>query len=342
VRFAGFCSFVRTHPLPINAEDLNTWMRVLSNLVENSDIERPTDFVDALKAITQIEAQLDRILEYLAEGSDIGAFNRQQVREERIKAALILKGDAWKERILEAEGHAYFKGQIEFLLKFSGILDHWLLHKSVAWPDDENCELLMVFDQYLQKSRAIFDADGLRRFAENKAERALLALGDYTLSYGKNKSFLQNRVTSGERRPTWKLLLRGHVSDAEHEGKRELVRRLLDEIALPQKVQECLDEVIGTAAASEPWREMLIELPELIAYCGQRMFRLFDDGSAFLISKLRTSSEHVELGSYFLYRTLLSEMHARGDLSPFAPDYKRAKTEDFTPFALLSDRAKIT
>ena len=176
VKFAAFCAFVRTHRNSWNPDSCDQWLRVISNLVENSDIERPSDFVDALRSLRQLEVHADRILEYLAEGSDVSAFNRQQVREERVKAALMLKGELWTKSILLAERHGYFRGQIEFLLKFSGILDHWLEHKSITWSVDAQKQAQILFSNYLETAEAVFDTGGLRLFEDNKWERALLAL----------------------------------------------------------------------------------------------------------------------------------------------------------------------
>jgi hypothetical protein len=275
-------------------------------------------------------------LDYLAEGSEVNAFNRQQVREERIKAALMLEREAWKELIFSAERHGYFNGQIEFLLKFSGILDHWLAHKSIAWSDEEHTHAQNLFSDYLEKANAAFDANGLRLFSDNRWERALLALGDYTLSHGRNWSFLQNRVGSGERRPTWKLLLRGHMTDAVHERKRLLVKALFDKIDLQREIEDSLEEVSRTVSTEEPWRRMLVEAPRMIAYCGQKMFRFLNDGSVYLISKLRTTSDHVELWSYYLYHTALVPMRDGGGLSPFTVSYISANNEDYVPFISLT------
>jgi len=330
-KFAAFCAFIRLHRLPADRESLNRWLRVISNLVENSDIERPSDFIDALRSLGQLEPHMDRILDYLAAGSEVTAFNRQQVREERIKAALIMKSETWRERIFAAEGHDYFKGQVEFLLKFSGILDHWLEHKAIAWSAEENTNAQRHFSDYLEKAAAVFDRNGLRRFDENKCERALLGLGDYRLAYSRNHSFLQNRVGGGGRRPTWKLLLRGHMLDSGHGKKRLLVKDLLDKLDLKKAVEASLDDVIKARSVKEPWREMLVEAPQMIAYCDQKMFRRVVNGAVYLISKLRTSSEHVELWTYYLYQKI------RGSeaLSPFTIAYFPSYTDDDVPFAQL-------
>ena len=50
----------------------------------------------------------------------VSGFNEQQIAEEKLKAELILAEDAWRELIDRAEGHGYFRGQIEFLLDFCG------------------------------------------------------------------------------------------------------------------------------------------------------------------------------------------------------------------------------
>ncbi|WP_051862609.1 DUF262 domain-containing protein [Ferrovum myxofaciens] len=339
-KFAAFCAYVHTFGTSLNPENLKDWLRVVSNLVENSDIERPTDFVEVLKSIGQLENHADDILDYLANGLEVTAFNRQQVREERIKAALLLKGIDWRNLIVAAEEHGYFNGQIEFLLKFSGILDHWLLDNSIVWSDAEDVKARDRFAGYWKKARAIFDSGGLRSFPDHKCERALLSLGDYMASHGRNRSFLQNKSGSGERRPTWKLLLRGHILDVTQETKRVLVKDLFDKIDLEEGVEASLDEVIRTASPKEPWMRMLVEDQRMILYCGQMMFRPIEGGAVYLISKLRTSSEHVELWSYYLYHTLLTKMSDAGTLSPFTLDYISANTEDYVPFAQLKWRGE--
>ena len=331
VKFGAFSAFVRSHSLPPDRENLARWQRVIFNLVENSDIERPRDFVDVMKSLAQLEPHADRILEYLAEGSDVPAFNRQQVREERIKSTLILKETGWKEHIFKAEAHGYFEGQVEFLLKFSGVLDHWLASKNaLLWSNAEDREAQAAFGHYREVAEVVFDGSGLRRFPDFKWERALLAIGDYTLAYGKNHSFLQDR--SGEHRPTWKALLRGDMTDSINNKKRQLIKTILDEIDLDGGVDASLERVIEKRTVAQPWREMLVRDPELINYCWEKMFRHIGRGAVYLIRRKQTNSTHVELYSYYLYRVLLSQKES---LSPFGLAYIDANSEDYIPFARL-------
>jgi hypothetical protein len=339
VKFAALCRYIRIHGSTDN-QNLEKWLRVIHNLVEYVDIERPSQFVDALKSLNQLERFADDIEEYLASGKVVSFFYRQQIREERIKAALILQNDSWRKLIYKAERHGYFNGQIEFLLKFSGILDHWMVHDSIEWKANEEHEAKKLFSEYLEKADTIFDQNGLRPFNDHKWERALLCHGDYTFEHGRNKSFLQNRASGGNKRPTWKLLLRGHMTNSAIEGKRELVKALFDKIDLQMGAEESLEKVINMEVPTVPWRRMMVELPSGVAYCSQRMFRMIDGGAVYLISKLRTSSEHVELWSFHLYHTLLSGMEDNGELSPFNRTYASANGEDYVPSANLSWKGK--
>lgn len=338
--FAAFCSFVRIHQNAVNEEELNSWLRVVGNLVENTDIDHPSDYVDMLKSLRKLEPESNQILAYLRDENPVSGFNRQQVREEQIKAALMLSSEAWHEQVLAAERHGYFKGQIEFLLKFSGILDHWLAEKQIGWSKPEDDEKFASFSDYLLKAATVFDSDGLRTFSEFRWERALLTVGDYTLGFGKNNSFLQDKVKGNERRPTWKLLLRGHMTDTFHEQKRMCVKSVLDRINV-KTLEASLDRIIDPDKVDTPWRKMLVESPLNIKYCAQRMFRVRDDGSIYLISKFRTSSDHVELWSYHLFHSMLQRMDSGGELGPFSVSYRSSNTEDYPPAAVLGWRNRL-
>ena len=333
---AAYCAYVRTHSPKLKTESWSRWQRVIFNLVKNSDIERISDFVEVLKSLRHLESSADQILEYLVEGKEVNTFSRQQVREERIKAALILRSEDWAHRIYNAESHGYFEGQIEFLLKFSGVLDHWLKEKAITWNDEDDVQAQESFLEYDTRIKQLFSDSGLRPFQELLFERALLSLGDYTLDRGKNKSFLTSKVSSGERNPTWKLLLRGHMFDEEHEAKRLLVKALLDKIDPASDVADGLHEVINCSHIDQRWREMLVERPELMSYCERQMFRLFEDGKVYLISKIRTSSEHVELWTYYFYLTFLQPKLDAGELAPISVTYIAANSDDYVPFINLS------
>jgi hypothetical protein len=242
-------------------------------------------------------------------------------------------GSLWRESILRAEAHGYFQGQIEFLLKFSGVLDRWLDDgSSVRWSDSEDQEYQRGFSDYLSKSEAVFSNGGLNDFGDYRWERALLVKGDYLLPRGLNRSLLAN----GQGEATWKRLLRGSLKSDEYiEQKRECVRELFGEIDLEKGVTESLDSVLAAPLSMESWRRAAIEQPEVIAYCWRRNIRWHSDGNIYLMRRIQMNGEHAELFTFHLKVGVLTRMHAKGELAPFGePRYVSANGE-YAPFAYL-------
>jgi hypothetical protein len=333
-QFAALVLYLTHYRGAVQKTEIQEWMRVITNLAANSDIERPQEFERCLAGLHKMVPQGNRILEWLA-GTEIEAlgFSPQQVREEVLKAKLIRSRAGWRERIDEAEAHGYFRGQIEFLLKFSGVLDRWLNDKSVAWSDADDAEYQRKFSDYFAKASAVFSADGLRDFGACRWERALLMKGDYLLSRGINWCFLDN----GERDANWRRLLRGSFRmDATTEEKRQHLRALFDEINVAKGVKESLDDVLAKPMPSEPWQRAVIERPEIIEYCWGRKARWHDDGNIYLLRRIRTSGEHAELFTYYLKTGLLTQKHLNGGLTPFGgPQYHSVSGESETPHAYL-------
>ena len=94
------------------------WMRVVWNIVENSDAGG--NLPAALHLIDELALHCDDILGFLArDGKVESGFAREQMKEEREKATQVLSqgklDDAWYEAIKEAEGYSYLKGCISAL-----------------------------------------------------------------------------------------------------------------------------------------------------------------------------------------------------------------------------------
>lgn len=334
VQFAALAYYLTHHRGAVQTDALQEWMRVVTNLASNSDIERPEEFGRSLAGLQKLVSNGNRILKRLAEAEieSIG-FSQQQVREEALKATLILSHPGWRERIAAAEAHGYFGGQIEFLLKFSGVLDRWLGEKSVAWSDVEDAEYQQRFSDYFDKASVVFSAVGLKDFGACRWERALLMKGDYLLDRGLNRCFLDNT----ERDASWKLLLRGSFKpDPAVERKRQYVRELLDDINLGTGVAESLDAVLSNPLPADPWRRAVIEQPEVISYCSQRKVRWHQDGNIYLMRRVQMNGEHAELFTYSLYVGLLLRKHQKGELAPFgAPQYESVTGDSSVPYAYL-------
>jgi hypothetical protein len=336
VQFAALVFYLRHHRGAVQPSALQEWIRVVTNLAANTDIERPEEFGRSLAGLERLVPSANQILQRLGEPDvDVLGFSPQQVREEALKAQLLVARQAWREPILRAEAHGYFQGQIEFLLKFSGVLDRWLDDgNSVRWSDSEDAEYRKRFSSYLSKADAVFSDDGLNDFGDYRWERALLVKGDYLLQRGLNRSLLAN----GQGEATWKRLLRGALrADESVEQKRGYVRELFDQIDLKKGATESLDSVLTGPMPQEPWRRAVIERPEVIDYCWKRNMR-WQSGNVYLMRRIQMNGEHAELFTYHLRVGPLTRKHESEELAPFGEPRYVSATGDYEPFAYLEWR----
>jgi hypothetical protein len=210
IQFAAFVIYLRHHEGNVQPASLNEWMRVVRNLATNTEIERPEEYRRSLEGLNKLLPYSGEILERLSD-TDIGltGFSPQQLREESLKARLILADTGWRDGIARAEEHGYFAGQIEFLMDFCGVLGQ--TEKTPAkWDKTTHAILQTSFDVYLKKAQTTFNSSGLAPTKPVSGphlwKRALLAVGDYLLSSGSNHSFLTNPQRNWD---SWKRFLRG-------------------------------------------------------------------------------------------------------------------------------------
>ncbi|WP_066731091.1 DUF262 domain-containing protein [Cupriavidus sp. D384] len=302
VQFSAYCGFLTGHPNG-GASAFGDWMRVVVNLSLNTPYDRLDDFNRSAQSVQELLAHATGILSYLASpaGKGVKGFYGQQVREERIKAFLMLREDDWRNAIESAERHGYFAGQVEFLLDFAGVLDDWNEQAGFTWNPEQEADRLVRFNNYRDKACCVFGEDGLRPLPQHLWERALLVHGDYLLHSGRNHSFLHN----AERDESWKRLLRAGQGDGAS-TKRKLVQTVLDRIDLGRGVEVSLATLVQGQAPDELWRALIVQHPEAIAYCGRRNVRRGAAGRLYLLRKARMNGEHAELLTYVLYRRLLA------------------------------------
>ncbi|WP_353101041.1 DUF262 domain-containing protein [Myroides odoratus] len=267
----------------IEVEKLKSWLRIVRNLVEGSRpylFNNANEFSNALRSINELFQYRDSIVDYFAETQiiSLSGFISEQVIEEKIKAKLIKQHEDWKSTIIEIENHQYFKGQIGFLL-------HWC-----QINDEYN---LISFKEYVEKSKAIFGATGLKKFEKFLFERALLAMGDYLLSKGKNHSFLIDY----ERDISWKRLLRDNTK------KRDYLKQLVDKVSVLNLTMD-LQQIVDEFSDKNEWRYYFIKQFEMISACGSQKLARFNDNNKFdilLLEKTQTNGTHREYYSYSLF-----------------------------------------
>lgn len=258
LQFAAYVRFLTAHGPVLGASppaEFNEWNRVVRNLVINSTVGANT-FLKILSGLDQLmEGSKERgILNFLADtDEEISGFSKDQVKEERLKARLIRANETgWRLLIEQAENHRYFRGQIDFLLKFSSAKD----------PTSDQTHVRENFRKYSKLAEEMFGDDGLMERPENDYlwERALLACGDYLLPDDSPYSFCDNYASSGA---TWKCLL-----EKDHQGKRGLLKKLWD---LRLENRSLLE--IAAIPSSDLWRTVFCSNLEAWRYCLRRRIR---------------------------------------------------------------------
>ena len=277
-----------------------SWMRVVRNLIINSEVRVDT-FRQILSGLDQLLEGSGNVLNYLSESAKrFTGLNEDQTKEERRKAKLILANEGWMTRILVAESHGYFCGQIDFLLEFSGAdpkaQDHTLAQNN--------------FDTYLQRSREMFGPSGLNSKPDYLWQRALLAIHDFFAGAGwQIWSFLEDERGSAPAWNTasWKRLLR------DNNARRNGLKTLWDRMA-----SETLEQIAGDLPA-ELWRKALCSRADLWSYCHKHLVRREDrNGNKpqfYLLSAKRRRAAYAELFTYRLMKLEALEQNK----SRFAP-----------------------
>jgi hypothetical protein len=340
VQFAALVSYLHRNEGAVDAAELQAWMRVIFNLSVNSGIEHSEDYGRALSAVRALLPHSRQILQHLATvPTEPPGFAAQQMREEVLKAKLILADPSWGMRIDAAETHGYFRGQIEFLLDFSGVVGKAKDVPVTQWAADEHADLQSRFDDYSAKAQPMFRTSGL-----NAADlpgkpflwqRGLLVCGDYLSSKGSNHSFLTDAVGSWS---SWKRYLRGETSGGS--PRRRYLKALWDRLDATAPIGPQLDQIINSRPALEAWREAVVKHGGAISYCEEREIRrIGSEDRVYLLRRHQMNGAHVELFSYALYLELNNASRMGGlfplKLQPYVPV---AGSEYEPHFVLLCER----
>jgi len=300
IQFYAYCQYLIYWQSDVG---LDNWMRIIHNLSENTIYNREEEYIRSIKSITKLLPNSNDILKYLSTDRPIEGFNGQQIQEERIKALLIGKGENWKSAIYEIEQHDYFRGQIGFILKFSGIQDYYQSNSNkCSWLIDEDVVYYNLFKSYTQKAKAVFAINGIKEFKNFAWERALLTKGNYLLQENRNQSLL---INGKDRDISWKRLLRGSEKNEEYfETRRNLVKQIFDDPEFNLKnIENSLNDIIVKSNnAINDWRKNFIELSSNLEYLGPKKYiRFYSEHLIYLLSRERMSGSHCEYYSYSFF-----------------------------------------
>ncbi|MCU8071371.1 DUF262 domain-containing protein [Shewanella sp. SM32] len=305
-------------------QELVEWMRVVFNLTEHKIFNTFSDYHASLVSLNELASHRAPILDLLRNDIDIKAFPEYQVFEEKLKAHLLLKSNEWRTRILQIEHHPYLKGQIGFVLKFSGVVDYFIANQDVEWSDNE--EVLSQFTHYAKAAESIFDLliDGSENM--NYAwERAVLCKGTYFINTGGNKYNVLSslRGKNARRDFSWSRLLRlSLASDDEWNQKQTYVQQVFDDpLFSTGNVLESLEAICSASVSTQDfnqqnWQHLLITTPSLF-HITEQGFVMLEEDTVILMHQSQRNHYQSEIKTAFLYRELAEESF------------------DFTPFSLL-------
>lgn len=303
-----------------SGEELSAWMRVIYNLTENTIYNTADEYHRSLHAIQDLLKEDGSILEILSqEKIVIESFSKAQIYEEKIKAHLIKNSTSWKNTIIEFEDHPFFRGQIGFALRFSGIVKYYASNKNTNWPDTENV-FFEKFIHYKKSAVAVFSS--IRSDSSNinfSWERAVLSKGFYlTKTSADRYNLLNTRVVKNniERDHSWRRLLRLSFDNIWIE-KQSYVQQVFDDSKFDaSNLQNSLEAICRDGLnilLDDDWRRLFILNPDLFKICNQG-FIVINNDEIVLLHESQRNHYQSELYSKYLELELLSD---RVDYSPF-------------------------
>ena len=105
----------------------NDWMRVVRNIVSRGDIDAngkrpdiirsPETFSGAINLIKELSSGSENIYQYLYNHDIKSSFAKEQMKEEKIKAEIIVKYPKYKDLIFQIEDNELLRGKIMFALE---------------------------------------------------------------------------------------------------------------------------------------------------------------------------------------------------------------------------------
>lgn len=250
----------------ISYPSMEQWLRIIKNLTLNSQIDTDDLYRNAIKEINKLAVHWDDLIDYFANGGDVAGFSKEQIKEERKKAQIILKDKQFADAIYESEKHSYFSGQIRSALYY-------------AINNKEEYDL-KVFEDYWTKITLLFD--GTKPKYGNLLRQALLTFGDYTISVGEYKTLCIDDPNEASSTPSLKRLFSNNNQE---------VKQLLDVLDINKDIEEQLRAIINNSTIPQnDWRYCLIHFPQIFSKMSNSHLRLRKVEHEFIVIPNKSSS----------------------------------------------------
>lgn len=328
--FTGYALYIQQHEAALDRAKFADWMRVVHNLGVNSDIDSNDLLAKPSQTLRELLPHSLVILPHIQSLGGLkllAGFSELAQREEALKAGLLLADPAgWHPLIRRAERHGYFRGQIGFLLDFSGVQAEAAGRPDCLWDASTHLRLQQSFLSYLEKAEDMFDIKGLVDPGEKRWQRALLSLGNYLQLRGStNFSFLENDRSEPF---SWKNSLR-------HPERRGLLQQLWDHLTHGRPLPAQLDGIIAAASGLEPWREAFVKSAAAVKCCCTLQRDWAYENQVYLLKTTQRKGWHAELFTYVL-QDQLRHAHARQPFTPLSiGEYHYSRLKDEPPFLPL-------
>lgn len=289
--FHAVSVFLREHPERAGTQAMGDWVRLFRNLTANSVID---DYEASRRAVLEIDRFAQEEEHFAAPLAGVrhlslrygktkggrtirktsSVFDKGQLKEEAVKAEIILAGrgagdGAFEAEIVRAEALPFFGGQIR-----AGLYDA----KDKSAPCGYS---LAAFRARWAKLQLLFrDYDAGRSHLHHGVllRRALLSIEDYTLPVGGYQTFCSDHNDAG-----------GSISlKAIFSQKEPVTQRLLDELDGRKSAENALKEIIERHIGQIPqsdWRYAMIQYPALFAFMSPRFCRVLPEPEHVLLVK---------------------------------------------------------
>lgn len=274
--------------------EFQKYLRVMLNLLHNKIIANKHLYLQAIESIDSIMKNLN--FSDVEKGfllTDIPFFDESQIEEETIKLLLISSHENWRILIFKAEEHRYFKGQINFILKYAGIYELYHTDKSKFLENvEKHSDFLMdQFDSYYQKLNSLFDSNGLRKhFDNNIFKSAILHFGFYFVDLGNQK---YHTLQNSSRDYSWKRMLGESTNDNEYSKKSCFIKNLIDNIADYNDIPNSLKSIVESNKNFTTHIDFLIHNPSMFIKCEKNLVRFHQDinsnGYAYLVKSVNVN-----------------------------------------------------
>lgn len=293
-------------------ETYNKWMRVCTNLINNTRIDDPELFYKAVRSIKELATYINNIYEHLSlPETKISGFLQNQCEEEKIKAKLILydKSNQWFEAIEKIENHPFFDGQIGFILNFAKTSTNYEIN---------------IFLDYSEKLKRLFSSEFQDKY-DCLFQRALLTFGNYLVNISGHYTFCKFENNLRAKIDNWRKVFNDDI-------KSNHLKQLLDVIKV-DSIKSDLQTIVNNFKENEnDWMSLFIKNTGIIEYCVNYQINKRNNRIDLARSSATRWRKRAELWSFVFYKTKLE-----GKESTFSP-FEQARyydSSDYTPCAVI-------